>query len=57
MSGKRDTESNHWFTPSHEVVQGIAMMSEVVATRSRGCEKAMNLVAQGKLNSSVSRQR
>ena len=54
---KRDTESNHWFTPSHVVVQGVAMVSEVVATRLRGCEKTVNLVGRGKLNSSLSRQR
>ena len=32
------------------------MVSEVVATRSRGCEKTVNLVGRGKLNSSLSRQ-
>ena len=37
-----------------EVVQGIAMVSEVVAARSKGSEKTVNLV---KLNSSLSRQR
>ena len=31
--------------------QGVGMVSEVVATRSRGCEKTVNLVGQGKLNS------
>ena len=52
------TKSNHWFTPSHEVVhdQGIAMVSEV-ATCSRGSEKTVNLVSRGKLNSCLSRQR
>ena len=49
MSRQRDTKSNHWFTPSHEVVQGVAMVSEVVATRSRGCEKTVNLVGRGNL--------
>ena len=39
MSQKCDTESNHWFTPSHKVVQGVATVSEVVATCSRDCEK------------------
>ena len=37
--------------------QGVGMVSEVVATRSRGCEKTVNLVGQGKLNSSLSRER
>ena len=37
--------------------QGVAMVSEVVATRSRGCEKTVNLVGRGKLNSSLSRER
>ena len=36
---------------------GVAMVSEIVATRSRGCEKTVNLVVRGKLNSSLSRQR
>ena len=44
MSYKRGPESNHWFTPSHEIVQGIAMVSGVVATRLRGHEKTVNLV-------------
>ena len=50
-------QSNHWFTPSHDIVQGVAMVSEVVATRSRGCVKTVNSVGRGKLNSSLSRQR
>ena len=36
MSLKHDTESNHWFIPSHEVVQGVAMVSEDIATCSKG---------------------
>ena len=44
-------------TPSHEIVQDVAMASEVVATRSRSCEKTVNLVGLGKLNTSVLRQR
>ena len=55
MSKKHDTESYHWFTPSHEVVQGVAMVSEVVDTRSKGCEDS-ELSCRGKLNSSLSRQ-
>ena len=37
-------------------VQGVAMVSEVVAACSRGREKRVNLVCRGKLNSSLSRQ-
>ena len=29
--------------------QGVAMVSEVVVTHSRGCEKTVNVVGQGKL--------
>ena len=35
----------------------VAMVSEVVATCSRGYEKRVNLVGRGQLNSSLSRQR
>ena len=37
---KTHTESSHWFTPSHEIVQGVAMVSDP----SRGSEKTVNLV-------------
>ena len=37
----------------HKVIQHVAMVSEVVATRSRGSEKTVNLVGRGKLNSSL----
>ena len=33
------------------------MVSKVVATCSKGCEKTVNLVGRGKLNSSLSRER
>ena len=33
------------------------MVSEVVAIRLRVCEKTVNLIGRGKLNSSLSRER
>ena len=42
--------------PSHGVVQGVAMVSEVVATRSRGCEKTVGRGKPIKTALSITRQ-